>query len=482
MITKKMVSDVHQADEKMDKKTKKAKKKNKRVKFALSSPVDLMDSSTTAPADSDKLPNSLSKSRFRFLHRIFGKIRSFCLPSKYLSSEQKNSDTKTEASSSAAVDRSSEEHREADLLAATQETEPITSVVERIKLSPSFDGSFTSIDAFSDEETQETEPFADVAVAPTFAAIDLDCLQEIMDSLGSEPLGNTPTSAPLWVSDLFGQQAATEQDRETQGDDADQAPLGLPNLGNTCYMNSVLQCLLSVSPFREDVLSLQEDWKNEAVLLGALSDLHMSRLDSSDSELKKKLLAKVKGYIENDYPNFEGNQQQDAHEFLMACLFCLKEESEILKIFCPTYTCPVANMEFRLNHECTCDSCGFQKSFPEDFNYLSLVIGPQACLTDSLQQCLNASSIDCACSQCSGTKASETLKFLSLPQVLVFMVMRFDITMCKLKDQLEIPEELTLSCVEGGSTSCHQCTVQTQWCCVAFGKQFVFWTLHQSYS
>ncbi|KAK9979935.1 hypothetical protein ABG768_013341 [Culter alburnus] len=474
-----MVSDVHQADEKMDKKTKKAKKKNKRVKFALSSPVNVMDSSTTAPADSGKLPNSSSKSRFQFLHRFFGKIRSFCLPSKYFSSKQKNSDTKTEASSSAAVDRSSEEHREADLLAATQETEPIT-FVERIKLSPSFDGSFTSIDTSSDEETQETKPFEYVAVAPPFAAIDLDCLQEIMDSLGSELLGDTQTSAPLWVSDVLGQQAATEQDSETQGDDADQAPLGLPNLGNTCYMNSILQCLLSVSPFREDVLSLQEDWKNEAVLLGALSDLHMSRLGCSDSELKKKHLALIKGYIENDYPDFEGNQQQDAHEFLMACLFSLKEESEILKVFCPTYTCPVANMEFRLKHERTCNSCGFQKSFPEDFNYLSLVIGPQARLTDSLQQYLNASSIDCACSQCSGTKASETLKFLSLPQVLVFLVMRFDITsssMCKLKDQLEIPEELTLSSVEGGSTSCHQRTVQTQWCCVPFGK-----TLHQSYS
>ncbi|XP_067218307.1 ubiquitin carboxyl-terminal hydrolase 37-like [Chanodichthys erythropterus] len=273
-----------------------------------------------------------------------------------------------------------------------------------------------------------------------------------MDSLGSELLGDTKTSALLWVSDVLGQQAATEQDSETQGDDADQAPLGLPNLGNTCYMNSVLQCLLSVSPFREDVLSLQEDWKNEAVLLGALSDLHMSRLGCSDSELKKKHLALIKGYTENDYPDFEGNQQQDAHEFLMACLFCLKEESEILKVFCPTYTCPVTNMEFKLKRERTCDSCGFQKSFPEDFNYLSLVIGPQACLTDSLQQYLNASSIDCACSQCSGTRASETLKFLSLPQVLVFLVMRFDITsssMCKLKDQLEIPEKLTLSSVEG---------------------------------
>ncbi|ROL46770.1 hypothetical protein DPX16_12663 [Anabarilius grahami] len=176
-----------------------------------------MDSSTTAPADSGKLPNSSSKSRFQFLHRFFGKIRSFCLPSKYLSSKQKNSNTKTEASPSAAVDRSSEEHREADLLAATQETEPIT-FVEKIKLSPSFDGSFTSIDTSSDEETQETKPFADVLLL---------ILIEIMDSLGSEPHGDTQTSAPLWVSDLLRQKAATEQDSETQGDDADQAPLGI---------------------------------------------------------------------------------------------------------------------------------------------------------------------------------------------------------------------------------------------------------------
>lgn len=47
-----------------------------------------------------------------------------------------------------------------------------------------------------------------------------------MDSLGSELLGDTQTSAPLWVSDVLGQQAVTEQDSETQGDDADQAPLG----------------------------------------------------------------------------------------------------------------------------------------------------------------------------------------------------------------------------------------------------------------
>ncbi|XP_067308286.1 ubiquitin carboxyl-terminal hydrolase 37-like [Pseudorasbora parva] len=271
-----------------------------------------------------------------------------------------------------------------------------------------------------------------------------------MESLGIQPMANTQTSAPQWVSNLFGQQPETGQHRAMQGDDAGQAALGLPNLGNTCYMNSVLQCLLSVSPFHRDVLSQKEKLKNGATLLRALSDLQMSRLCGSDFNLKKNL-AKVKGTIENHYPAFKGNKQQDAHEFLMACLSCLKEESDILMRSWPTFTCPVANLEFILKRERTCDSCGFQKSFTEDSNQLSLVIGPKARLTDSLQQSFNASSIECVCSHCSATKATETLKFLSFPQVLVLLVMRFDIkpsTIRKLKHGLEIPEELTVACVK----------------------------------
>lgn len=90
-------------------------------------------------------------------------------------------------------------------------------------------------------------------------------------------------------------------------------------------------------------------------------------------------------------------------------------------------------------------SCGLMKSFTEESNCLSLVIGPHASLTDSLQQYMNvrisaeviilheheslvsliswclcllsqASFIDCVCSLCGGPQASETLKFLSLPR------------------------------------------------------------------
>ncbi|KAL0183608.1 hypothetical protein M9458_019304, partial [Cirrhinus mrigala] len=83
--------------------------------------------------------------------------------------------------------------------------------------------------------------------------------------------------------------------------------------------------------------------------------LHMTRLTGNDKKLKAKLLSTVKACIETRHPDFLGDHQQDAHEFLMVCLSYLKEEGELLWSYWPEYICPVANMEFQLNRRRTCD-------------------------------------------------------------------------------------------------------------------------------
>ncbi|XP_043101950.1 ubiquitin carboxyl-terminal hydrolase 37-like [Puntigrus tetrazona] len=167
----------------------------------------------------------------------------------------------------------------------------------------------------------------------------------------------------------------------------------------------------------------------------------------------------------------------------MVSLSHLKEEGELLRSYWPKYTCPVANMEFQLNRLRTCNSCGFQRSFREDYNYLSVVIGPRGCLIDSLQQYFKRSSFDCSCSECAGSTASEELEVIVLPRILVLLVMRFDIasSMSKLKDRLKVPKEFSLSCSTGGSIRQQLHTVQTICCCVTSGQQFVLWALHQSH-
>ncbi len=119
---------VHQSDEKLDKNTQKEKKK--RVKLALCSSVDVMDSSSAAPEDRDKPPSSSSSSsgnrRFKGLRCFFDRMLSFCRVSS--SSEQdKTSSIQTQKTSdnSSAVGRSSEELQEVDLLTADQEKEAV---------------------------------------------------------------------------------------------------------------------------------------------------------------------------------------------------------------------------------------------------------------------------------------------------------------------------------------------------------------------
>ncbi|XP_073764087.1 ubiquitin carboxyl-terminal hydrolase 46-like isoform X8 [Danio rerio] len=433
-----MDRDIQQA-EKMALKSKEEIKKRMRVMFPSSS-VDLEDSSFSGPGDNGKLPSPSSrKRRFPSMRRVFGKILSILMPCVCLSSEEEDSsfvsDRKTDASFSAAVHRSSEGHPENDLPAGQQKE-----AVEAVTLSTAvLEDPSTISDINECSELQQT---------PTNLDADISCIYDLIRPQTSCQQPGLPDVEAMfrefWVSDL-----TTELKIEAD-EPEEHSPLGLPNLGNTCYMNSVLQCLLSIPPFQHDVFLSQEVWRDEDMLLSVFSDLFISRLDNSSTNLKKRLLRKVKCYIENASKVFTGDFQQDAHEFLMLSLSCLKEEGQMLKMSSPTYTCPVANMEFKLETERTCVSCGLQKTFTEDANYISLVLGQNASVSDSLQQYMSPSSVDCMCCNCNGTKASVTQRFYSFPRVLVLLVSRFDmLSDCKLRNRLRITEELTLSSVKG---------------------------------
>src|SRR5690606_20807767 len=91
------------------------------------------------------------------------------------------------------------------------------------------------------------------------------------------------------------------------------SPSSFKNLGNTCYMNAVLQCLISLKPF---IYDLQHD------LFFKSTDLsfHRSILSVTEESMQKRGVVDPKGVkqaIGNYAKQFSGFSQQDAHEFFV---------------------------------------------------------------------------------------------------------------------------------------------------------------------
>ena len=136
--------------------------------------------------------------------------------------------------------------------------------------------------------------------------------------------------------------------------------LAFQNLGNTCYLNSVLQCFINDPLFHEN---LKEKQSHE--LYPILKKI-INKIDLTDNE--DKIMFK---YNLNDLVSFihlkTGMQrfiQQDAHEFLVTFLDLLLEINIEFK---NTYYGETINV-------ITCKCCGKHKKIFETFNTLNLPI------------------------------------------------------------------------------------------------------------
>ncbi|GAA5928184.1 hypothetical protein JCM10213_005673 [Rhodosporidiobolus nylandii] len=111
--------------------------------------------------------------------------------------------------------------------------------------------------------------------------------------------------------------------------------VGLSNLGNTCYINAVLQCVAATEPLAEFFLS--GDYEKEINLQNPLAT--KGELARAFSHLLRGLLRGDRGFISpNRLRNvlarssslFHNAEQQDAHEFLLWLMDALQEEFNLV--------------------------------------------------------------------------------------------------------------------------------------------------------
>jgi ubiquitin carboxyl-terminal hydrolase 14 len=145
----------------------------------------------------------------------------------------------------------------------------------------------------------------------------------------ADKVPEAPTAAQTFVEDL------PEEEQDVTG--MSKYGAGLENLGNTCYMNSTVQCLYAVPELRESLASVTVTPNEPGTALAAAARSLFVRMEKAGQAVPPTqfLLCLRRMFPQFDQTNREGaHMQQDAEECWGALLTALKAQTpEIQKLF-----------------------------------------------------------------------------------------------------------------------------------------------------
>ncbi|MFH4976615.1 hypothetical protein AB6A40_003324 [Gnathostoma spinigerum] len=221
---------------------------------------------------------------------------------------------------------------------------------------------------------------------------------------------------------------------------------GLVNLGNTCFMSSIIQALVHTPHLKDYFLTDQHQCalfpqKNSQCLMCELSTIFQEFYNGEIIPFKPSRFLNL---VWTHARHLAGYEQQDAHEFLIAALDVLHRHSGSSTLPSASHECNcIIDWIFtgKLQSDLTCSNCGGVSTTVDPYWDISLDLGPESVQISSelsrptLQDCLQryirpeqlGSSAKIKCGQC-GTyqESTKQLTLKTLPIVACFHLKRFE--------------------------------------------------------
>ncbi|KAM9852960.1 ubiquitin carboxyl-terminal hydrolase 2a isoform 1-T1 [Aulostomus maculatus] len=171
--------------------------------------------------------------------------------------------------------------------------------------------------------TNSRQGYSGLSRSSTQEALSRSSAKEAFNSSSSRALNSS-----MWEPSSNG--LSNSPTRESTNSKSAQGLVGLKNLGNTCFMNSILQCLSNTHSLRDYCLhnshrrDLNNNSRTNTALMEEFAKLIQTMWTSSSSEAVSP--SEFKTQIQRYAPRFVGYNQQDAQEFLRFLLDGLHNE------------------------------------------------------------------------------------------------------------------------------------------------------------